>query len=298
MATDTNLALAFIAGEFAKHGIKPVKDGEKFVRLQPVGWSNAPPEQFLARLTRPSPGSADIPPGFIHWLSVDLNQILATYSDVSHRTILRSPNLICVTRFRNRTPLTRDEFAYAIRALFALNDVAIIDDGDKFAQVVPLATASQIQTRAPAPAKGERLIDPGKIPTFRNSPVALSVKPPPPKPTPAQQVKATLSRLYLRARTAIFGPPATPPKPEADNLVAYYAQLKKAKAIPSKRFGKRPIYFEIKIPLTKTELLYAIEATLAQDNLAIIAVPPNSYQLVHRSEVPGVITNSPALPKR
>ena len=48
-----------------------------------------------------------------------------------------------------------------------------------------------------------------------------------------------------------------------DHLVAYYASLVGRKHIPDNTFGQQPILFKMSRPLTKPELLYAIETTLA-----------------------------------
>ena len=49
--------------------------------------------------------------------------------------------------------------------------------------------------------------------------------------------------------------------------------------MPSKDFGDRPIRFHVDTPLTKSELLYAIETTFTLNNLAIIPVDDRRIRL-------------------
>ena len=295
LRNDTNAAIGFIEAEFAKRGIEAVRDGGKFVKLVRTGWTNSPLAAQMARIQLPRAGGEEVPRGGIHWSSADLDLILAFYSDLARRTILRASNIACApVRLKNHSSLTREEFIYAIKVLLALNSIAMIDDGDKFTQVVPFAQASEIQLRAPKPEKSATLIDPKTIPAFKFSAGRTVAKPPPPPPTYRQQILDKLSGLYTRARIALFGTPPPPPKPEADNLVAYYAKLTDTKPIPSKRFGKHPVFLEIKTPVTKAELLYAIEVTLGQSGLTIVSTNKNSIQILPRSELPSHGTNVPA----
>jgi hypothetical protein len=160
--------------------------------------------------------------------------------------------------------LTRNELIYAIQVVLALNGIAAIDDGDKFVQVVPVAQASQIETRAPKPEPGAKLIDPNEVPVFKFPPPAFTL--------PPELRNLPKSPRELR-------------EPPVDSLVAYYAKLTSANPIASKQFGKQLIYFEITTPVTHAELLYAIKATLAQCNLAIESAEQNSIQVVHCSEL-------------
>ncbi len=74
-----------------------------------------------------------------------LVQVLELYSDLTGRTILRSPTVPLTTGFtlKTKTPLTKLETIQAIDSLLALNGIAIIPTGDKFLTVVPMASALQ-----------------------------------------------------------------------------------------------------------------------------------------------------------
>ena len=77
-------------------------------------------------------------------------------------------------------------------------------------------------------------------------------------PQPPQNID-----LPNRPATAAHKPPFV------DSLIEYYATLIDRKAIPSRTFGRHPVQFGIGIDLTKRELLYAIETTLALEGLKI-----------------------------
>jgi hypothetical protein len=271
---DTNRAIAFIEGELATGGFEAVPDGEKFLRLLPAIWRNSTVATDLARIQPSAAGGEEVPKGSVIWMNADLaSQALPIYAELTHRTVLYSPMLPCCgLHFRNQSMLTKNELIYGLQVVLALNGIAVIHDGDKYVQVVPVGQASQIETGAPKPEPGAKLIDPAAIPAFK-------FEQPPACRLPPGQRDLPKSTRELR-------------KPTVDNLVAYYAKLTSANPIPSKQFGKQPIHFEITTPVTRVELLYAIKATLAQCNLAIESAEQNSIQVVHWSALHKVKTNS------
>jgi len=183
---------------------------------------------------------------------------------------------------------------HALTLLLALNGIAVIPDGEKFTQAVRLTQVSQVRTNAPKTGKGASLIDPKNIPVFTHSTRGVPKVPPKP-PTPVQQAVNTVEQVYTNARNRLLGPPASPPKPEVGDLVSFYARLTETKPIRSKAFDKSPILFEIKTPVTREELLYAIETTLAQSGLAIVRTNQNFVQVVAIQELRNVSTNSSTL---
>jgi hypothetical protein len=62
-------------------------------------------------------------------------------------------------------------------------------------------------------------------------------------------------------------------------LLELYADLTDKRAEPSKELGARPIWFHIEAPLTKRELLYAIETTFRLNGLAVTPVNDNRIRL-------------------
>jgi general secretion pathway protein D len=98
----------------------------------------------------PKPGPTNvqeemIPPGTIDFRGADLNQVLELYAMLRQRTILRAANLATPTFvLKTQTPLTKTEAIKALDAMLALNGIAIVDVGDKFAKAAPMATAGQL----------------------------------------------------------------------------------------------------------------------------------------------------------
>jgi general secretion pathway protein D len=86
-----------------------------------------------------------IPPGTIDFRGADLNQVLELYAMLRQRTILRAANLASPTFvLKTQTPLTKTEAIKALDAMLALNGIAIVDVGEKFAKAAPMATAGQM----------------------------------------------------------------------------------------------------------------------------------------------------------
>jgi general secretion pathway protein D len=77
-----------------------------------------------------------IPPGTIDFQGVDVQQVLEVYSKLVHRTLIRGnlPNASIV--LKTETPLTRSEAIEALHAVLALNNISVIDVGEKFVKVV------------------------------------------------------------------------------------------------------------------------------------------------------------------
>ena len=65
LPADTNAAVALIESELRRNGIDMVPDGELFVRVMPVGWSNSPMAGFLTTLKPPLPDKDVVPAGSI-----------------------------------------------------------------------------------------------------------------------------------------------------------------------------------------------------------------------------------------
>ena len=100
--------------------------------IEPKGATNTPPEEM-------------IPPGTIDFRGADLNQVLELYAMLRNRTILRAANLASPTFvLKTQTPLTKSEAIKALDAMLALNGIAIVDVGDKFAKAAPSAAAGQM----------------------------------------------------------------------------------------------------------------------------------------------------------
>ena len=197
---------------------------------------------------------------------------------MSQRTILRPITLPAPTvSLRTQCALTKEEALYAIATVFALNGICMLDDGPKFVQVVPMWQRGQVKKAAPKPEPGAKLFDPKKVPSMGGF---GSPRPPPPPPRPlneAERIEQEFERLRNAFYDFMHGP--DPGKHPTQRLLILYASLAGKTAMPSKDLGDWPMQFHVDTPLTKSELLYAIETTFTLNNLAIIPVDDRTIRL-------------------
>jgi len=266
-ANKTNV-IAFLEKEFSKRGISVVQDGPRFVRLVPSGdWQAGLSAPLRGAQLHASSSQQLIPAGAVNFPATDLSQVLDIYAGLKSRTILRTRFLPSPTiRFKNQCPLTREELVYALETVLALNGLSTVDDGQAFVQIVPIQLRSQVNTHAPTAEPGTKLFDPKKVPSMGYS-------------SPRPQTK--LERDLERWRKAFFefmrlnGTSNS----SAQHLLELYADLTDKKAEPSKNYETSPIWFHVSTPLTKSELLYAIETTFALNNLEITGIEENRVRL-------------------
>ena len=220
----------------------------------------------------------------IDFRNADLNQVLAIYAVMSQRTVLRPITLPAPTvSLRTQCALSKREALYAIETVLALNGICVVDDGPKFVQVVSVWQRDQVKKAAPKPAPGAKLFDPRKVPSV-GPPGASMPSPPPPKPVnEVQRIEQEMERLQ-KAFYNFLHPP-DPSKPAGRRLFELYARLADKTAVPSPKFDGLGIWFHVDTPLSKSELLYAIETTFTLNNLAIIPVDDDKIRLDHISEV-------------
>ena len=77
-----------------------------------------------------------IPKGTIDFQGVDVNQVLEVYAKLVGRTLIRGPLPTASIVLKTETPLTKSEAIEALHAVLALNNISVINVGDKFAKVV------------------------------------------------------------------------------------------------------------------------------------------------------------------
>ena len=267
LPADTNAAAALIENELRRQGIDMVQDGELFVRVMPAGWSNSPLAGFLATLKPPASYPEEVPLGTILFSPAAPDQVLKIYADLRSRTLIQPKySAIPLIMLRTQRALTKSQASYAITVLLALNGVAAVDDGDKFVQLVPVQIWSKIETSAPKPQSGSELLDPKELPKFNNE-----------RPTnPLNRLNKIYQRFFHDS------PPWTP-KP-VDRLVEFSGELTDQKAMSSKNYGRQLVRFEVTTPLTKEEVLYAIETTLKLDGLAITKVDGEKISVIPLAE--------------
>ncbi len=264
LPADPKNAAAFIESELAKQEIVFLPDGDHFVRVLPADWRKHSFAAEIERLKAPSVTSQTPagPEGLLHFLGVDLNMLLDLYCSLRQRCLLRPASLPSGSvRLRTHSACTREEGIYAIRMMLALNDVAIREDGEKFIQAVPIQYLPFLQTRAPQPDASASVIEPNAMPVLGPR-VSGSVPPPPPLPSTSPSVPFPAL-------------PSEPAQTTLDVLLAFYAKLAD-KAPPGHQSVDQPIWFWIRRPMTKAELLYAIETSLELNGLSIVPTESNS----------------------
>lgn len=83
-----------------------------------------------------------MPAGTIDLKAAELSAVLEVYADLVQRTIIR-PNALPATPItvRTQTPLTRSEIIRLLEAVMMMNQITLINVGDKFVKVIPQAQA-------------------------------------------------------------------------------------------------------------------------------------------------------------
>jgi hypothetical protein len=284
LPADKTNAIAKIEGALSEQGIEVVQDGPHFVRVllkqarNPLIYAPLRGAELAA-----SQGKEMLPPGMIDFRSADLNQVLSICAEMSQRTVLRPITLPAPTvSMRTQCYLTKEEVLYAFATVLALNGICMVDDGAKFVQVVPMWLRDQVKKAAPTPEPGAKVFDPKKVPSMG---VSNSPRPPPPPLRSLNEVER-IEREIERLRKAFydFMHPPDPSKPAGRRLFELYARLADKTAVPSPKFDGIGIWFHVETPLTKAELLYAIETTFTLNNLAIIPTDDHKIRLGHISE--------------
>jgi hypothetical protein len=266
----------------ALNGICMVDDGTKFVQVVPMQQR----AQVKTRAPKPEPGAKMMPDGSIDFRGADLNQVLSIYAAMRQRTILRPASLPGPTfSLMSASALTQEEAAYAIATLFEFSGISLVDDGEKFVQVVPMVQRARVKTNAPKPEPGAKVFDPKKVPTVGGSgPSGMQSI-----PKPLTDVERLLEFERLRKAFYDFMHFPVPSQRPAQRLLELYARLADKTAVASMNFDRVTILFDVETPLTRSELLYAIETTFVLNNLAIISVDDRRIRL---SWLPAVLRSS------
>ena len=277
---DKTNAIATIERWLGEKGIEVVADGPDFVRLFPKS-----AEAFATN--RPLRGAQLLPgetqksaQGMIDFTGADINQVLEIYADMRQRTILRPVTLPAPSiRLRTLGGLSWPEGIYALETVLALNGISVVDDGPKFIQVVPFP--QRVLPHAPKPDSDARVFNPKKVPETGMNRITVP-------PRPRNEVEQ-LEQAFERLRQAFYEylNPAKPAKRPVERLLALYARLTDKTVVVTKassQFYGIPVRFQVTTPLTKAELIYAIETTFALNNLAIIAVSADKVRVGHISE--------------
>jgi len=106
-----------------------------------------------------------VPARSIDWTAAPLESVLSIYGEFVGRNVLRPATLPdAKIVLRQSTPLTKLEIVRAIEAAMALNNVSVVNVGDKFVTVVPTADAWKIPGRINTNAV-ERMPEMGSVAT-------------------------------------------------------------------------------------------------------------------------------------
>jgi len=82
-----------------------------------------------------APQEEMIAPGTINFEGVDVNQVLDVYAQLVNRTLLRATLPQASITLKTQTPLTRTEAIEALKSVLGMNNITLIDVGDKFVKV-------------------------------------------------------------------------------------------------------------------------------------------------------------------
>ena len=93
------------------------------------------PAAVAAALTAAQPEET-IPPGTINFQGVDVNQVLEIYAQLVGRTLLRAALPEAKIVLKTQTPLTKTEAIQALQAVLAMNNISLVNIGEKFVKVV------------------------------------------------------------------------------------------------------------------------------------------------------------------
>lgn len=183
------------------------------------------------------------PAKFINFTGADLGMLLRKYSELVGRNILRSPTvepaLKASVHFINQTALTKTEAIQAFQAIFATNGVALIEDGEKFLQVVRAKDAA---------GSGPGLARPTLAKSSGDAPASTGAMLFPPKAI--NYIGADLNKLLQHFSELLGRKPLRSPKVES--------------------VLKAPVFFINQTPLTKSEAIHAYDMIFAMNGVGFI----------------------------
>jgi len=102
---------------------------------------------------------------------------------------------------------------------------------------------------------------------------------------PLERIEKEFEQVKVRKALYEFMQIPDPNKRSPQRLLELYARLADKTALASTNFDRVPIYFQVETPVTRTELLYAIQTTMTLNNLAIIPVDDRRIRLGWTREV-------------
>ena len=79
----------------------------------------------------------------LNFRDAPLDTVLSFYSEITGRTLIKSPGINATITLRGQTRLTEPEALEAIESVLAMNNVVLVPMGEKFLKVVQPAMARQ-----------------------------------------------------------------------------------------------------------------------------------------------------------
>ena len=100
-----------------------------------AGFTAPPNTATQAGSASANPAAAEVAAYSFTYDGVDVNQVLDVYADLVGRTLIRGsiPNASIV--LKTQAPLTKSEAIEALQAVLAMNNISVVNIGDKFAKV-------------------------------------------------------------------------------------------------------------------------------------------------------------------
>lgn len=121
----------------------------RFPQPQPSAPRQPGPGFPAANLAPAAPAAASqpeevVPAGTIDFQGVDVNEVLEVYAKLVNRTVLRAALPDAKIVLKTETPLTKTEAIEALQAVLALNNISVINVGDKFVKAVQSDQANTV----------------------------------------------------------------------------------------------------------------------------------------------------------
>jgi hypothetical protein len=130
----------------AAKAITTIPDGDKFVMVVPNS-EIATVKPRSAEIRSSTRGRSELMPvGAISFSNADLNQASAIYANLIGRKLDQTqptPQPTLAIKFRNQTPLTKEECVYALDTLFRWQNVKVVPIGEGLVKVVPIPKSEQ-----------------------------------------------------------------------------------------------------------------------------------------------------------
>ena len=121
------------------------------------------PGQELSTTHGPSaPGSGEKLVS-LNFRDAPLDQVLQFYSEITGRTLIKSPGINATITLRGQTRLTQKEALQAIESVLAMNNVTLVPMGEKFLKVVQPTAARQEAMSISGQAAGEAVRGHGPV---------------------------------------------------------------------------------------------------------------------------------------